>query len=103
MQDTVTVPNTRNGLSGGSLAAYQAFVEAGNTANQQFVGKTRLFWGMRVRNLAASPHKEFYALAELGSVQLEGASSPPPGGNLDEPELHKNQALSRTERPPRRQ
>ena len=39
-----------------------------------------------MRNLAALPHKEFYALAELGSVQLEGASSPPPGGNLDEPE-----------------
>ena len=89
MQDTVTVPNTRNGLSGGSLAAYQAFVEAGNTANQQFVGKTRLFWGMRVRNFAALPHKEFYALAELGSVQLEGASSPPPGGNLENLASHR--------------
>lgn len=43
-------------------------------------------WGMRVRNLAAEPHKKFYALAELGCVQLVGASSPPPGGNLDEPE-----------------
>lgn len=56
-----------------------------------------------MRNLAASPHKEFYALAELGSVQLVGASSPPPGGNLDELEIHKNQDLSRSERPPRRQ
>lgn len=44
-------------------------------------------------------HKKFYALAELGSVQLVGASSPPPGGNLDEPELHKNQALSRLRAP----
>lgn len=75
MQDTVTVPNTRSGLSGGSLAAYQAFVEAGNTANQKFVAKTRLL-EERTRNPAALPHKEFYALAELGSVQLVGASSP---------------------------
>ena len=44
-----------------------------------------------MRNHAASPHKEFYALAELGSVQLVGAFSPRPQVNSENLASHRLQ------------